>query len=115
MIRQERQITGLLGIVAGFVLLFIVPDLVDNQRQLPPAPIQRQFPLQFCEDVKLSNPGRLSYTMATVCVNEEFEIVINAGHLTDEKYNQLIQPVLDSLRTEAKNAGIEPKLLTGRQ
>lgn len=112
MMQRERQIAGLFGITVGIILLLILPNLMPKEAPAEFEPIDRaemQFPDQFCENVKLGNPGGLSYSMALVCVNPEFEVVMNADHLKAEKWNKLIQPVLDSLHTEARKAGVNTK------
>lgn len=104
MIDRERQIASVFAIAVGFGLLLVVPNLIPETPQTIEHS-ELHIPTQLCEDVKLRHPGGMSFNLALVCVNEQFETVMNANHLTEEKYNELIQPVLDSLHTEAGKLG----------
>lgn len=119
MIERERHIASLFSIVVGLVLLVLLPNLLstpapDTAPDLTPEsrPIDAGhlgYTDQVCEDIRLRNPGGMTYNMALVCIHEEMEVIINADHLTRDQYNQIIQPVVDSLTVVAVEKGIRKK------
>lgn len=107
---MQREFGIWVSFIIAVILLISMPGWIGGTDDQPERTRIDQgelnFPEQVCDSVPLGNPGGLSFTEAMICVREDMELVVNAGHLKDEQYNKLIQPVLDSLRTLAVEKGI---------
>lgn len=62
---------------------------------------------QVCGDRPIRVQGGLRYVIATYCIGEYGDYELNTGHLLEDQYNELIQPMKDEVINEARRQGVD--------